>query len=415
MHLRFPANRLLVVDATSNITLGSTAVITGANTSRYIQLDATSSAGGQLIRTTTTTASTWQFLFPIGTNDGGYNPLDLSSAIINNAGAGSLSVKAIYNNSIQGQLRRTFRLTSASSAATTFSNGRFYINSTSDVSGGDALANYTQYWYLNGSGGSWTGLTGTINNSTGANFPTNPPGYFFTTTTANQALSTGTYYYTMGAAAAYPNTWYTYQSGNWSDWQNWTLDPSGLTVANGLQLPPQPGDAIVILNGSTIVNDANSRLAPTTTINSGGTLDMAATTGNNLGTVSGSGLLRVNGISLPSGTYTAFVTATGGTIEYYNTGGTINSALTTTYNNLIFSNSSTTTDATFTTNTDLTVNGTLNITQTGAGRTVTWEINSATQRTMTIIGDATVSASGRIRVGSLASTTNPHNLTFQAT
>jgi hypothetical protein len=243
-------------------------------------------------------------------------------------------------------------------------------------------------------------------------FPTNPPGYYFSTTTANQALSTGTYYYTMGSSTAYPNTWYSYQTGVWSNWQNWTLDPSGITLANGLQLPPQPGDAIVILNGLIITNDANSRTASSTIINSGGTLDMAATSGNTLGPVSGAGLLRVNSVTLPTATYTSFVTTSGGTIEYYNAVGTVDATQTTTYNNLIFSNSSTTTDASFiTASNTLIVNGNLNVTQTGAGRTVTWQINNTTgtQRTITITGDVTVSASGRIAVGTGNSGT-PHNL-----
>ena len=61
----------------------------------------------------------------------------------------------------------------------------------------------------------------------------------------------------------------------------------------------------------------------------------------------------------------------------------------------------------------LVINGNLNVTQTGAGRTVTWQINNGTgtQRTITIHGDATVSANGRIRVGTGNSGT-PHNLTF---
>jgi fibronectin-binding autotransporter adhesin len=413
--LTFSANRLLNVNATSNITLGATTTISGANTTRYIQLDGSPGSASQLIKTTTTTASTWQILFPIGTNTGGYTPLDLSTGTtLTNPGNGSLSVKAIYNNSIQGQLRRSFRLVSVSSLATTFSGGRFYINSTADVSGGDALANYTQYWYLNNTGGSWSSLVGTINNSPGGNFPVNPPGYYFSTTTANQALSTGTYYYTMGSSTAYPNTWYSYQSGVWSNWENWTLDPSGITLANGLQLPPQPGDAIVILNGLIITNDANSRSASSTTISSGGTLDMAATTGNTLGTVSGSGLLRLNGVALPTGTYTSFVTTSGGTIEYYNAVGTVDATQTSTYNNLIFSNSSTSTDASFiTASNTLVVNGNLNVTQTGAGRTVTWQVNNGTgtQRTITVTGDVTVSANGRIRVGTGNSGT-PHNLTL---
>ena len=398
------ANGLVVVNSTSNITLGNAATITNANPSRYIQLDGSTSAGSQLIKTSTNNVNSWQILFPIGTSSGGYTPVDLSFSTMNNAptAGNTLAVKAIYNNSIQGQLRRTFRLIS-NAAGTTFSNGRFYINSSTDVSGGDALANYTAYWYLNNGisgNGAWTTLTGSINNSVGVNFPTNPPGYYFITTAAAQALSTGTYYYTMGSSTAYPNTWYSYQTGVWSNWQNWTLDPSGTTLVNGLNLPPQPGDAIVILNGIIITNDISGQVTSSATINSGGTLNMAATTGNTLGTVSGAGLLRIQGINLPTGTYTGFVAAgTGGTVEYYNTGGTLPAGQTI-YNKLLLSN---TTGAaiSFTTVNNLVVNSDFNITQTGGAGTVGWQINNATAtaRAISILGDFTVSSGGRITVG----------------
>jgi fibronectin-binding autotransporter adhesin len=408
--LTFSADRLLNVSATSNVTLGTSATVSGANSSRYIQLDGSTSAGSQLIKTNAGSTASWRILFPIGTSSGGYTPVDLTTSTITNAPASgnTLAVKAIYNNSIQGQLRRTFRLIS-NAGTTTFSNPRFYINSSTDVSAGDALANYTGYWYLNSAGGSWSTLTGSITDSPGGNFPTNPPGYYFSTSTGTQALFTGTYYYTMGSSTAYPNTWYSYQTGVWSNWQNWTLDPSGTTLVNGLNLPPQPGDAIVILNGLIITNDVSGQVASSATINSGGTLDMATTIGNTLGTVSGSGLLRVSGVSLPTGTYTSFVLTTGGTIEYYNIGGTLPTAQAT-YNKLILSNN-TGSAITYTTANDLTVNSDFNISQTGGAGTVTWMINNATanRRILTLNGDLVVSASGRIRASS-SGLTNPHAL-----
>ena len=75
----------------------------------------------------------------------------------------TLAVKAIYNNSIQGQLRRTFRIVvSGNDNGTTFANPRFNYNTTLDLSSGDNLANYSSIWFLNSASGSWVNnLTGT--------------------------------------------------------------------------------------------------------------------------------------------------------------------------------------------------------------------------------------------------------------
>jgi hypothetical protein len=390
--LNFASNGLLVVDANSNITLAAAGTVTGFTNARYIQLDGGTGANSNFINTTNGAAS-WQITYPIGTSSGGYSPIVLPTVATNPTAGSTISVKAIYNNSIQGQLRRTFRIVVAgNTGGTTFTGPQFNYNTTADLSGGDALSNYNTIWHLNAGTGSWTTVAGA-----------NAGAGMFSVTAPSHNLNTGTYYYTIGSSTAYPNTWYTYQSGVWSDWRNWTLDPSGTTLVNGLNLPPQPGDEIVILSGITITNDVAGQVTSSTTINSVATLDMMATTGNTLGTVAGTGRLRINGSSLPTGTYASFVSTTGGTIEYYDAGATVTvaSTQTTTYNNLIFSNSSTTTNATFITTSNLIINGSLDILQTGAGRTVTWQINDATaaNRTMTIAGDLTVSAGGRIRVG----------------
>jgi|GEM_PF-1460677 len=409
--LTFSAAGLLVVNSSSNITLGNAATIAGAASDRYIQLDGSTGTNSNLIVTTTATTTRWAMNYPIGTSSGGYTPVNIptvSTAPVANA---TLSIKAIYNLSSQGQLRRVFRFVVAGNAnATTFTNGAFNYNNATDISAGDAESNYVVEWFLNASSASaaWTNI--------GAS--THPPNNIFTVAAA-EPLTTGTYYYTNGSADAYPNTWYSYQTGVWSNWQNWTTDPSGSSLVNGLNLPPQPGDAIVILNGTTITNDVNGQVATTTIINSGGTLDMSTTTGNTLGTVSGAGLLRINGATLPTGTYTSFVSSTGGTIEYYNTGGTV-SATQTTYNNLKFSNStgSNIVFITATNPTTLTINGTLNISATSTG-TVTWQINGNggaynVQQVITIAGDVTVSSNGKITAGTgrAGASATQHSLTL---
>ncbi|MBI1768477.1 MAG: hypothetical protein HYR67_08895 [Bacteroidetes bacterium] len=407
--LTFSTARIMVVNSSSNITLGSAGTIAGAASDRYIQLDGLTGTNSNLIKTTTAATGPWAITYPIGTSSGGYTPVTLPTVTTAPVANSTLSIKAIYNLSSQGQLRRVFRLIVAGNAnATTFSNGAFNYNNATDISAGDAESNYTVEWYLAASSASaaWTNIA-TI---------THPPNNIFTVaggSSATASLSTGTYYYTNGSADAYPNTWYSYQTGVWSNWQNWTSDPSGTTLVNGLNLPPQPGDAIVILNGITITNDVNGQVATTTTINNGATLDMSTTTGNTLGTLSGTGLLRIKGIALPTGTYTAFVTAsTGGTIEYYDVTGTLPTAQTT-YNNLKLTNS-TASAITFTETNNLTINNNFNITASSTG-TVTWQINDATNanRTITIAGDLTVSSNGKITAGTGNSgSATQHSLTL---
>ncbi|MBL7857286.1 MAG: hypothetical protein JNM57_06325 [Cyclobacteriaceae bacterium] len=401
--LTFSANGLLVVGSSNNITLSGGASIAGNNASRYIQLDGSTNSGSQLIKTSNGATASWQITYPVGTETGGYTPVVFGTVGGTAPTNGStIAIKAIYNSSVQGQLRRTFRIAIAgNAAATTFSGPQFNYNATLDLSQGDALANYSTIWHLSAASGSWTSPAGTA-----------PGAGTFSVTTPTHNLVTGTYYYTIGTSTAYPNTWYTYQSGVWSDWQNWTLDPSGTTLVNGLNLPPQPGDEIVILNGSTITNDGDGQVASSTTIEGGAILDMVATTGNTLGTVSGAGILRIQGINLPSGNYTAFVTAgTGGTVEYYNTGGLLPTAQTT-YNKLLLTNT-TGSAITYITANNLTVNSDFGITQSGGGGTVTWQINNGTANRRTIIlnGSLTVSTSGRIRASN-SGQTGPHLLTI---
>ncbi|HEY3403059.1 MAG TPA: T9SS type A sorting domain-containing protein [Ohtaekwangia sp.] len=401
-NFHFALNRLLVVGANANLRIASAASITstpGFGANCYIQLDGSTSSASQLVKMNSGDDAQWEMTFHIGTAGGGYNPVVITT-VANTpdpTNGSTLGVKSIYNASIQGQLRRTFRLVVTGNAeATTFSAATFNYDQTADVSSGDAEGNYTTVWYLNAtSSGTWTSIGGTITTGSDTWQPT--------LVAPQNTLTTGTYYFTLGAPTAYPNTWYSYQTGVWSNWQNWTLDPSGTTLVNGLNLPPQPGDEIVILNGITITNDVPGQVATSTTIQGGATLDMSNTTGNTLGTVSGSGTLRINGVTLPTGTYTTFVSALGGTFEYYNTGGTLpNGPLvsgTPTYNNLKFTNS-TGSNITFTQVGNLTVNGTFEITATGAG-TVTWQINdnSPVQRTIILYSDLTVGANGRISVG----------------
>lgn len=399
-------DRLVTISSNGNLTMGSSATFSNVDAGSYVQQDGLSGANGNLIITTTNSLTgPWINSIPVGTSAGGLTPIDLGATTLSGVAptnGATLSAKVVYQGNNQGQLRRLIRIAVAgNSNATTFSNGTFTYNSTTDISSGDAEVNYSTGWYLPIPNGSWT-TTAVTNNFASDSW-----------TVTSASLGNSTNYFTLGTANAYPNVWYTYQSGVWSDYLNWTLDPSGTTLTNTLELPPVPGDRIVILNGITITNDVNTQTTGTCEIRAGGTLDMSNTTGNTLGTVSGEGLLRIKGATLPDGTYTSFVSSTGGTIEYYDIGGTLDGSETTTYNKLKMTNS-TGSNITYVMTSNLTVNSTFDITASGAG-TVKWQINdaSATQRTISLLGDLTVGSGGKIGVGS-GSPVSPHALTMAA-
>ncbi|MFZ2339066.1 MAG: glycine-rich domain-containing protein [Bacteroidales bacterium] len=116
------------------------------------------------------------------------------------------------------------------------------------------------------------------------------------------------------------NTFYSYQSGDWNSTGTWTKDPSGsLWIGAGI---PTYKDNVVILNGRTVSINQNGKSSLSLEIRMGGILDLKTFTGHNFGTASGEGTLRLSSGTFPGGDYSDFVSATGGTVEYYNLTGT---------------------------------------------------------------------------------------------
>ncbi|MDY0347585.1 MAG: PKD domain-containing protein [Tenuifilaceae bacterium] len=185
-------------------------------------------------------------------------------------------------------------------------------------------------------------------------------------------------------------TYYSYQSGPWNVATTWTTDPSGSLSTN----PAVPGstDRIVILNGRT-VNVTQAHTVVSTQINEGGTLDLGTTTGHDLGSVKGQGLLRLSTNNFPGGVFTEFVSADGGTVEYYNPAADFNFQQYN-YNNLIINFANTNRIARVTG--DMNINGNLSI-QSGI-----YQINNNTGgavRTINTLGSVNIGVNGRIQLG----------------
>ncbi len=131
-----------------------------------------------------------------------------------------------------------------------------------------------------------------------------------------------------------PETFYSYQSGDWNNPYTWTSDPSGtLQTVNSV-----PGDnsIVIILPDRTVslpsdVSSANLNI----TINQGGFLDLSTFRfTNSLSSLSGEGTLKLASTSFPAATINSFVDQGGGTVEYYNPASFTLPVSQTTYNNL---------------------------------------------------------------------------------
>ena len=218
----------------------------------------------------------------------------------------------------------------------------------------------------------------------------------FTVDDAN--LASG--YYTLRVPEL--TQWYTYRSGDWDEWQNWTLDPSGTLRFNPAnEFPNDINDEVYILNGDQIDIDANAVTAnggayqiASLNIENGGVLDLTNTTGHNFTTIIGKGKIRLNSDNFPTGSTNGpdgFATADGGTVEFYgNADYTL--ANTGTFNNMQVNLAG----ATLTLLSDYTLNGDLEV-QSGTFR---FNDNSSTARlTMTVAGNVTIDAGTSITVG----------------
>ncbi|TCO07432.1 glycine-rich domain-containing protein [Natronoflexus pectinivorans] len=185
------------------------------------------------------------------------------------------------------------------------------------------------------------------------------------------------------------NRYYSYQSGNWNEANTWTQDPSGTLSVN----PGVPGeyDYVTILNGRDVYIPNNNRTVFSLEIQNGGTLDLRSSTGHNFGDVGGEGTLRLQTNNFPTGDFSLFTSAGGGTVEYYNPAGDF-TLQRLEYNNLTFNFANTA--RTVTLAGDLTVNGNLNIPR---GRFQIGNNNAA--RTVQIYGNVLVDNNGRIQLG----------------
>jgi hypothetical protein len=145
---------------------------------------------------------------------------------------------------------------------------------------------------------------------------------YFTISSAN--FSTG--YYTLGTVNQTESpvegddgrTWYTLISGDWENWETWTLDPSGALPDNpDNEIPSKPTENVVILSGNTVTVNSDDIENATLTVN--GRLDLQETSGHTFGEIRGGGKILIADDNFPSGDATHFVTPGQGegAVEFY--------------------------------------------------------------------------------------------------
>ena len=317
---------------------------------------------------------------PVGTVNTNYRPVTISAATTEES---SFSVRPTNSPAVEGdtyslQCYWTTKSENISNATLTFT----HIPS-DGVSG-------TLYPYYNSGSGlvRWKG---------GSSNYTSP-----TITFNNCPLPSGECIWT---ACEDIKAYYSFTSGDWNNATSWTFDPAGIdrTGANIPATGPTAGSRVIIKNPDIITVSESAVDLTSLTINNGGVLDLGSVTGHRLGTVNGQGTLRIASNVFPSGTFNTFVSAGGGTVEYYNNGNFTMPTNRGTYNNLVLNITGT---ATLSNNIKINGNFTVN--------KGTFQIgNNSTVRTITVCGNLIVKRGAEITTGDFdvnAYTTTPNDL-----
>jgi hypothetical protein len=259
---------------------------------------------------------------------------------------------------------------------------------------GDYPQEITNYVLLvrSGTTGSYTEVTATVSYGDADQVT-------FDVTDVN--LSNG--YYTIGTkdqinsllTGASGVTWYTLKTGDWNDWETWTLDPSGALPNNpGHDYPQLTSESVVIKNGKIVTMNLNNIHCASLKVD--GSLKLATTTGHQFDKISGTGQILMAADNFPAFTdYSEFVDAgqdEGKVVYYGSTSYTLSNSYT-------FFNMEIDMDAgqTVTLLNDYTLNGDLTVTS------GTLQINdnaATTNLNLTVNRDVKVETNGFIHTGS---------------
>jgi hypothetical protein len=107
--------------------------------------------------------------------------------------------------------------------------------------------------------------------------------------------------------------WYTLITGDWDNWETWTLDPSGALPDNPNNLTPTSSptseiDEVVILSGRSITIQPGNDNKTNVKITVDGELNLTTTSGHEFAEIRGSGRIIANADNFPDGDATHFIT-----------------------------------------------------------------------------------------------------------
>ncbi|MDX9854842.1 MAG: hypothetical protein RBS81_13755, partial [Tenuifilaceae bacterium] len=209
-------------------------------------------------------------------------------------------------------------------------------------------------------------------------------------------------YYTIARSDLTGRTWYSYNTGDWDNWQTWSLEQGGADIVNPDNLTPSTSptsavDKVVILHPYTVTVSTNNKQNALLEVRDG-TINFGTTIGHQFDAIAGQGTIRLSADNFPSGDASLFNGTGGGTVQYNSTGFDLLTPRT--FNNLVIYLTNPTDVITLRTN--YTLNGYVNI-QRGV-----LQINNDTDTevlTMDVAQDFTVYTEGKLTVG-LGNTVN---------
>ena len=354
--LTFTNGSLFIGPYGLNLSNTSLTAIVGSTSSRYIVTSGSLSNAG-LTKAFAASVVNGNFTYPIGVS-GKYTPAEYT--LSSGASAGTITVKPVNskhpNATGAGTAFINYYWSVSHSALTFTSLTHRYTYVAADEQG--TVADYRDARFQ---GGAWTVGIIAGNPDLGTRVIT------FTNTNV-----TGDY--TTGEHTAFEDaTLYTSQmDGIWESDVAWLPDPPGTNLG------PPDGSFVIISEGHTITVTTNSNRMATLEVR--GRLHLGTTNGHDFGTVTTSGAgertIQIQSSIFPTGNFTAFTAANGGTVEY---DGTVILPTQSTYNNLTFTSAGTKTLP----NTDLTVNGNFTVN----GGHVTNAVNNRNIELVNVTGD----------------------------
>jgi hypothetical protein len=286
------------------LTLGQVATLSASTFNATHQILLNGVAGDAGVTKIFPSSFSSSFTFHIGAN-GKYTPARFDFGSSNNAAGATIKVIPVddLHPTIDATKYTNYLNYYWNVITTGFSSATYSVMHTYTYDPVDMQGSVTSSFIERSFNSNWSTVAGTITTSA-------PYQFYF----SNAAFIDGTY--TIGDQFVGLPTLYSIKTGNWNDPTVW--DSSSTVPYKGGCVPN--GHPVVIQSGHTVSLSANNAFASAVVIT--GILDAKNTTFHNIGSVSGSGILRLLGTGdhmfvFPGGSYDGFLANTASTVEYY--------------------------------------------------------------------------------------------------